>query len=780
MPCRPLRLQFQANILARLRAFPLARIRAFPLARIRATKTWLNAACAGALMAALTAVLAGLPCTAAAQLTNIGGGPTAASNSSAPVTFLADSVNYDKANNIVTAAGHVRAWQNGQTLYADKVVLNRNTDVVTASGHVVLSEPGGETVYASHAVLSKGMKNAVMLGVAARLAQNGRMIANGGQRYNGDIERLSKIVYSTCNLCKSDPTKPPLWQIRASSATRDLQHKRVEYENAVMEIHGIPVFYLPYMTQPDPSVKRQTGLLVPASGSTSRLGFFTALPYYIVINNSSDITLTPIIAVKTGPVLDAKYRKAFNNGILNIDLSGGNDNSSFGNATFANGTFDLNQDWRAGFTYDHASSPNYLNDFSILPAQAFLASNVYLEGFGQGSYAKVEADTYQGLVSSITQSTLPIVLPYGQYSFESNPDIFGGRTSISADAFNVERDVGTNTRRVSTVDGYKIPFNGPLGQLWTARVELVAAGYDAYQFNQQPNFSTMNSASTGRAEVYGAAFLQWPFIRSGHAGSQIIEPEVQFVAAPDIGISQNDVIPNEDSLDLEFSDANLFDFNRYPGIDRLEGGSRVDYAMHASWYLPQGTFMDGIIGQSYRFHKDNDYLPDSGLNDNISDIVGRVTVTPNQYFNLTYRTRLSHADLGVRMIDATAEAGTHTLNLSGGYLYAITNPYILYQQSFQLYNPASFPAAYYVPRKEVTANVNTNFGAWNFSAGTERNLQTGQFDSANFSAGWQNECMAVSLLYDERFTSFNLDNGSTTVLLQITFKTLGNIGFSAL
>jgi LPS-assembly protein len=40
--------------------------------------------------------------------------------------------------------------------------------------------------------------------------------------------------------------------------------------------------------------------------------------------------------------------------------------------------------------------------------------------------------------------------------------------------------------------------------------------------------------------------------------------------------------------------------------------------------------------------------------------------------------------------------------------------------------------------------------------------------------------MAISLLYSERFTSFNLDNGSTTLLLQITFKTLGNVGFSAL
>lgn len=700
--------------------------------------------------------------------------------SNAPVTFLADKIHYNKTSNIVTAEGHVRAWQNGQTLYADKVVLDRTTDVITAIGHVILSEPGGETVYANSVVLSKGMKNAVLHGVAARLAQNGRMVANGGRRYNGNIEQLSKIVYSSCDLCKHDPTAPPLWQIRASSATRDLQHKRIEYRNAVMEIHGIPVFYLPYMTQPDPSVRRQTGLLIPSLGSTSRLGLFTTLPYYIVLGPSSDLTLTPIIAVKTGPVIDADFRRAFNDGMLHIDLSGGNDNKKFGDAIFSNGIFDINRDWRGGFTYDHASSPNYLNDFNILPNRAFLASNIWLEGFGQGSYARVEADTYQGLVSSITQSTLPIVLPYAQYHFDSEPDRFGGRFNLNFSAFNVERDVGTNTRRAAFIGRYALPFHGPAGQLWQARFQLVAAGYEANRLYQQPNFSSLDTASTARAEPYAALFMRWPFIRPSRLGSQIIEPEVQFVAAPNIGTSQNKLIPNEDSLDLEFSDANLFAFNRYPGIDRLVGGARVDYAMHAAWYLPDGAFMDGIIGQSYRFHKSDDYLPESGLNDNASDIVGRVTVAPKPWFHLTYRTRLDHSSLGARMIDATASVGTSRLNFSGGYLYSSTNPYVLYQQPFQLGVPSSFPAAYYVPRHEITANAGTNFGAWSFSAGTERNLTTGKFDSASFSAGWQNECLGISLIYDERFTSFNLDNGNTTILLQINFKTLGNVGFNAL
>jgi LPS-assembly protein len=731
------------------------------------------------LLAATTCLV---PAAAVAQVSGLASGSGSSTSSKAPVSFHADEVSYDKTGNIITASGHVHAIQNGQTLDADKVVIDRTTNVVTASGHVRLTQGPGETVYADHAVLSKGMKDAVMEGVAARLADNARIIANGARRTGGQIDELGKVVYSACDLCKTDPREAPTWQIKATSATRDLQHKMIEFTNPRLEFLGVPVFYFPFLTEPDPSVRRHTGLLIPSIGATSRLGFFYAQPYFITLGPSADVTLTPIIAVKQGPALKADYRQAFNFGKLDIDVSGGRTDGSFGESVFSNGQFDLNQDWRAGFSYNHASNPNYLDDFSILPNAAYLASNVYIEGFSPGAYARLDAQTFQGLVASVSQSELPIVAPYGQYHFISGQDELGGQFHIDSAVFNVFRNVGTNTRRADVVPGYSIPFMLPEGITGTARVELVAAGYDATSLYQQPNYSTLDGANAARAQPYGAVYLAWPFVRpAGKYGTQLIEPEAQLVVSPNVGISQNDVIPNEDSLDLEFSDANLFDFNRYPGIDRLEGGSRVDYALHAAWYLPGGAMLDGIIGQSYRFHKDFDYLPDSGLTDNVSDIVARATVAPTPWFNLDYRTRLSHDDLGARMIDATANVGSKVLTVSGGYLYTSTDLYSLYDSPSPTgqitLNP---PSAYFVPREEFTAAVATNYKAWSASAGVQRDLQTGQFDEANFSVGWQNDCFGANLIYVQRFTSFNLDTGNTLVLLQLTFKTLGNVGFNAL
>lgn len=726
-------------------------------------------------LAAFSLLICAAP-QARAQMSNLvnTSGETPISKS-LPVTFQADQVGYDKTANLVTATGHVEAFQNGHTLYADQVTIDRKTNIATATGHVILIEPSGQVLYANHAKLTDGMKNAILDQMSSRLAENGRLIANGARRYGGQINELAKVVYSACDLCKTDPTAPPIWQIRARSAVQDLQHKIIEYHDAELEIYGFPIVYLPYFSQPDPSVKRQSGLLIPAAGNSTHIGFFAAVPYFYVIDKSSDVTIEPIIASRSGPVLEVKYRKAFNDGQLHIDVSGGQDQGEFQNAIFSTGVFDINSNWRAGFTYDRTSSTTYLNDFRVLPNSAFLASNAYIEGFAPGAYARVDAQFFQGLVATISQNQLPIVLPHAQYDYFGAPDQFGGRFSFNADAFNVIRTVGTNTRRAAFTGNYELPLNGPDGTLWTLRGRVITAAYEATHLYQQPNFTPIDSAGTGRAMAYAALAMRWPFIRSAGAyGTQIIEPRLQLVAAPNVGSSQNIRLPNEDSLDLEFTDANLFSLNRFPGIDRIEGGERADVGLHAAWYLPSGAWMDGLIGQSYRAHKDNVYPVGSGLSDHISDIVARATVAPVKWLNFSYRTRLDHRDLGARLIDTTATIGGHALSFTGGYLYSSTNPYFLYDQA----GPP--PASYYVARHEITAGISTNFGAWSLSAATQRNLTTGAFDNAAASATWQNECTAFNLTFYRRFTSFNLDHGGTTLLFQITLKTLGNIGFSTL
>ncbi|HEY4044787.1 MAG TPA: LPS assembly protein LptD [Rhodopila sp.] len=701
-------------------------------------------------------------------------------NKNEPVTFSADTVDYDKDKSLVTATGHVEAWQNGHVMRADKITFDRNTGVAAATGHVVLLEPDGEVLFADYAELQNNMNDGILKDMRALLQQNGRLAANGAQRTGGQINELSKVVYTTCNLCAKDPTRPPLWQIRAASAVQDLEHKRIEFTDATLQMYGIPVAYFPYFWNADPSVKRESGFLPPVFGSSSQVGAFLGLPYYLVIDDQSDATFLPLMSTEAGPQFDIEYRRRFNDGTLLINSSAGYIDGSPQGSIASRGQFSYDDTWRWGFDINRASSTQYVTDFHLTEGLTgdpnILTSQLYLEGFGEGSYTRLDSKFYQGLNTVINTSALPLVLPRYQYSYFGTPDSLGGRFSLSAGAFNVVRSVGTDTRRASLSMDWERPFSGLLGDQWKITLHGDAAAYDASDFSGLPNFAPFNSVDTARALPQAAVDFRWPFARdSGAWGTQLIEPIAQVIIAPQTGDSQIRRYPNEDSLDFEFTDANLFGFNRFTGIDRLDGGVRANVGLHGAWYLGGVTF-DGLVGQSYRTNKDNLFPEATGLHDEVSDIVARGTFSPTQWLDLTYRTRLDKASLATHYAEAVSSVGVEKFRVTGGYIYTNFDPYTFFDQ------PAPPPPgnAFFFPRNEVTLGLASKWGFYRFNGVVRRDLATNQMVSLGADAIYEDECFIFDLRLYRRYTTINGDSGSTSVLLLLTFKTIGQFGYRAL
>ena len=356
---------------------------------------------------ACAAVFASVAGHALGQVSPLGGGSPIAADK--PVTFTADAVEYDQDRALVIASGHVEAWQNDRVMRADKIIFDRNTNVAAATGNVVLLEPDGQVVFSDYAELGEGMKDGVLRGMRAVLAENGKLAANGARRTEGKINELSRIVYSTCDLCKNDPTKAPLWQIRALDAVQDLEHKKIEYQDAVLDLYGIPVAYFPYFWHADPSVKRASGLLIPSIGYSKTLGAFTNIPYYWVLDDQSDVTLTPWFTTKQGVHAEMDYRLRLNEGELKVNSSAGESDGKLQGHIFAQGRFNYDDTWRYGFDLNRASSDNYLRDFRISGYADTLVSQGFVEGFGQGSYTRLDSRFYQPLLSNLNSSTFPIV-----------------------------------------------------------------------------------------------------------------------------------------------------------------------------------------------------------------------------------------------------------------------------------------------------------------------------------------------------------------------------------
>lgn len=690
-----------------------------------------------------------------------------------PVFFTADEVEYDSNTGVVTARGHIEAWQGERVLRAETMTYDRSTGRMTATGNVVLIEPDGQTLFADTAELTDEMRNGVLEGMRAQLADNGRLVANGARRTDANITEMSRAVYSTCNLCREDPTRPPLWQLRARTARHDKLAQRMSYRDVTMQLAGVPIFYIPALWHADPTAKRQSGLLIPTFGKSSGLGAFISIPYYWVIDDQSDLTIAPMFSAEQYPMLALDYRHRFNNGEFRASGSGTYDREErqWKGHIFSSGMFALDEVWRYGFGLNRASDDEYLRRYRI-SYDRVLTSQAFAEGFGingiEGAYARLDTRVYQGLRSSIDDEALiPFVLPRLYVDYAGPTGWRNSRAGIDAGFFALTRGSGTDTRRLATRLGWEMPLRGAWGEQMTIATRLDLLAYQANDLDRSPNYYNVSSAGSTRAHPQVAFTWSWPWARSdGTTGSQIIEPIVQIVAGPNTGTGRNRR-PNEDSLDLEFTDANLFGFNKFPGRDKLEGGVRANVGLHGAWYAGS-TVIDGLIGQSFRTHRDDTFAKGSGLENRASDVVARLTLIPTPWMDLTWRGRFDDKSGTRRLMDTVATVGPEQFRASLGYLYTAPSPYLSPHQE----------------RSEIALGFSSKIGNWRLAGSARRDIETRHMVRSDLAIGYEDECFIFDVRYQRRFTVIDEgrgpDNGDTALLFRLVFKTVGEFGFNAL
>ena len=693
-----------------------------------------------------------------------------------PVTFTADEVQYDQNAALVVARGRVEAFQGGRILRADELTYNRNTGVATARGNVQLIEADGQVMFAESAVLSNQMRDGVLEGLRGYLLQNGRIAASGARRTGGSIFDLSRVVYSVCDPCKDDPLAPPLWQLRARTATLDRTEQQVRYRGASLEMAGVPVIWLPYLQHPDGSAPRQSGFLSPSFGITKYLGGFIETPYYWAIDESQELVLRPTTSTRVAPNLGLDYRRRFNSGELemlsSVGYLDGREGTEEGVAghIFAKGRFSLDETWRAGFDLNRASSEQYLRIYRY-GGQRVLPTTLFTEGFwGPEAFARFDARAYQGLRQTDDISRIPLVLPNIYADWESPEDSLGGRFTVDTSNFAVFRGTGTSTRRLSSRIGYALPRMDDLGGIWTLRAQTDLAAYDFEDINLAPNYATGNpNGQSAAANIRTALDWRMPFLRDGGDwGRQVIEPRIQMVTGPMTGGQYR--IPNEDSIVFDFTDANLFSLNRFSGRDRQEGGTRADLALRGAWLLPEDRQVEALVGRSFRVQEDGGpFYPYSGLQKRASDYVGRLSLRPASWLDLTGRARRDGESFAVRAYDvSTTIRPFEDTSFTLGYLQSPPMPYL---------NPVA-------QREEIYLGASQRLGFWRVSAFTRQDLQLNRPVATGLSALYEDECFIFETRFVKRYAEDPATNdlypASTMLLFRFGFKTIGDFGLRAL
>ena len=132
-----------------------------------------------------------------------------------------------------------------------------------------------------------------------------RIFANN-VKIDKEVVNLIKQILHYVIIEKDD--KCPPWTIQSTKMLHDSKKKTIYYDNALIKIYDIPVFYTPKFSHPDPSVKRRSGFLVPSFLDTKNLGEGLTVPYFWAINKERDFTITPKLYVNENPLFLAEYQ----------------------------------------------------------------------------------------------------------------------------------------------------------------------------------------------------------------------------------------------------------------------------------------------------------------------------------------------------------------------------------------------------------------------------------------------------------------------------------------
>lgn len=686
-----------------------------------------------------------------------------------PVLIQADELTQDQELGNVVARGNVEITQGERLLFADTVSYNQKSNTVTASGNVILLEPGGDTVFADYVELTESMRDGVIHRIKILLADNSRFAANSGQRTNGNRTVLSKALYSPCEVCRENPEKAPLWQIKANTIVHDKAAQEIRYKHAWMEIYGYPVAYTPYFMHPDPTVDRKSGFLTPSFGSSGQLGAFTQVPYFWAIDNSKDITFAPIITKGEGVVFAGEYRQRFDSGIIEFSGSLAEADRRIGSNVveeirkdeirghvFGHGRFDIDDTWRTGFDVERATDRSYLRTFKFFGSPGnSLETNAFIEGFRGRNYAAGNIFLFQDLRSGLRPNT-PKIAPLLDFNHVGQPSRWGGKYVIDASFRSLYRGDRSDVQMMSLEMGYELPFIADAGHITTFSASL---RNDLYHVEHNSAAISEDDGFTGRIFPQVSAHWRYPFVRNSGSSRQLIEPIAAVVLAPNG--SNPGAIPSEDSTVVEIDDTNILSADRFPGIDRVESGQKVVYGLNMGVFGAGDGQTTAFIGQSYRIHADEDLANQFGIERHVSNIVGRVDVRPNRYLDLLYRFRADDDALDFVRNELGFTAGTDAFRISSNYLFIAADP-----------NEAALEE-----REEIRISAQSKINDfWTVSAQTHRDLDSnGGTLFSGMRITYEDECVIFTADAERRFTRDADFDPADSIIFRVSFKHLGAV-----
>lgn len=606
--------------------------------------------------------------------------PLPAAKTEAPrkIDFEASELSYNDETQTVTARGNVILRSDDRSVRADEVTWDRTTGQIIATGNIRLVDEAGNQLFTDQVELTETFDTGAMSELLIALRAGGRLAARSAMRGEDGNAVLSDAAYSACPVVDTmGCPKEPTWRVTARRVIYEQAQNRVRFEGGKLELFGLNIIPLPGLSIRTDG-KAVSGFLVPDFRFTQVNGLELSGEYYWRLRDNADLTFGAYVFSGAAPMASAKWRHLTEKGAYQAtgyvtfsdratDFTGGQTLRSDPRGYLdANGRFQLSRDWSLSGSIRLASDRTFLRRYDISRDDR-LRSTVNLERITDRSYLSIAGWATQTLRLNAVQGQVPLAVPAIDYRQKIGDRILGGNLMIQANTLSLLRNQGQDTQRAFAGAQWDLKRVTPMGQLVTLTALVRGDVYNTSNILTTKTESYRGTEGwTARGIATAALDVEWPFVGKAFGGTQVFKPRLQFVASPKV---RNLAVPNEDARAIDLEDSNLFALNRFPGYDRVEDGSRITWGL--DWELQRpGWRIKTTVGQSFRLERPEPGLfPEgTGLNDRVSDFVGRTEIRYKNLVSLTHRFRLDKDSLAVRRNEIDATIGTRQTYLEVGYL----------------------------------------------------------------------------------------------------------------
>lgn len=651
-------------------------------------------------------------------------------------TLIADNVSV-QGTSVLVAEGHIEIFFKGQRVTASRIEYDQAKGLLKISGPIMLTDGQGTVILADQAELSADLSEGLMTSARLVLDQQLQLAAAELQRVDGRYSALNRVVASSCKVCAGSTT--PLWEIRAKRVVHDQLERQLYFDHAQLRVAGVPVFYVPRLRMPDPTLTRATGFMLPVFRTTSTLGTGLKLPYFITLGKSRDLLLTPYLSTKNGRTVELRYRQAFATG--GITLTGAVSRDDIRPADMraylqAEGNFTLPRDFRLSFKGIVVTDPGYLLDYGYSEADR-LDSRIEITRVRRDQYISGRVIGLHSLRDADVNEALPGVL--GDFTYAHRFDIMGGMGGLTFQTHSHSRASSSllDGNSDGFADGRDLVRASVLAD-WNRSVVLgngmvlaglLTAGADAYGISEDPA-----AGSFTRGHGTAAVELRWPMVKAGAAGvAHILEPVAQ--VAVSTGAAAID--DPEDSALVEFDEGNLFALNRFPGADETETGLRANLGVSYLRVDPAGWTLGVTVGRVVRAQTGGDFSVASGLDGLTSDWLAALQLDLAGGVKLSNRFLLDD-DLGISKAEVKLAMTAEKYGVSAGYVHVA----------------ADMDENRPLPTSELTLDGNLSLTpAWTARAASRYDFEAERMAKAGLGLTFKNECLLVDLSLSRRFTS---------------------------